>query len=285
MNEIAIYKPQTAIEARRNLVNTSALEVLSNEDKAVFVASTREQIGTLDERTLVNKLSQMFRFIAMDIGYNIPSDTMEWQYTQTRITDILKRYYYDMTLQDIKTAFELLVVGALDAYLPKDGNGNPDTKHYQRFNADYIGKVLKAYKLKQKDVFAKVYHNEPKEEINEEEVKRVEKERITKNKGIFYRYKYKNVLDFGLTGVKFVYDWLATFGLVSEVVITEQDRQKAFTKFVAKCASGLGNKYECEYVRRTGTEANNITPFAYDAAMKREVREAFDYMIEFSYPL
>lgn len=71
--------------------------------------------------------------------------------------DILKRYYSDMTLADIKMAFELATTGELDEYLPKDKQGNPDKNHYQQFNADYFAKILKAYKQKQTDVIDKAY--------------------------------------------------------------------------------------------------------------------------------
>lgn len=282
MNELVRYEQQRAIDVRRKMLNTEAVAELSDIEKSIFAASTTQAIKEIEERTLVEKLSKLFRYVAIDVGYNIPQDAGEWQYLQTRLADVLRRYYGNKTLNDVKMAFELLVTGGLDAYLPKDSNGNPDNKHYQRFNADYIGKILKAYKAKQKEVFAKTFKNEPQEKVSREEIERAERERIVKNKGIFYRYKYGK-LDFGFVGLIMCCRWLTNLGFISDIEITEADKTAAYQYYLQRYAAGFGNKYELSYVKKKGHDAHTLQPIARQEAIKRQVIEAFDYMIEIGY--
>lgn len=93
--------------------------------------SQRQQktpIAEIDDAKLVENLSLLFKRIAIDVGYIIPQNENDWNYIQSRLLDILKRYYSDMTLADIKIAFELATTGELDEFFPKDKYGNPDKK-------------------------------------------------------------------------------------------------------------------------------------------------------------
>lgn len=161
-----------AIDVRRAMVELPEVaKSLSGVEKYIFAASTKMQIADIDDGTLIDKTGQMFRFIAMDVGYIIPTNSEDWAYICTRLLDILKKYYSQMTLADIKLAFELATTGELDDYLPKDSQGNPDKKHYQQFNADYFAKILNAYRRKQNGVIHKAYKAlpEPKKELTPEE--------------------------------------------------------------------------------------------------------------------
>ena len=134
--EIYNTKPGTkSIDIRRKLVQLpQVIEALTPVENYIFAASTKTQIIEMDDAVLVHKMGQMFRYIAIDVGYNIPQNDNDWAYIQTRLADVLKRYYSYMTLADIKLAFELAMTGELDNYLPRDSQGNPDKKHYQQFN-------------------------------------------------------------------------------------------------------------------------------------------------------
>ena len=194
---LEIYNPKPgikAIEIRRKMVQLPEVaKALTPVEKYIFVASTKKQIAEIDDETLIAKTGQMFRFIAMDVGFIIPTENRDdWTYICTRLLDILKRYHSDMTLADIKIAFELATTGELDEYLPKDKQGNPDKNHYQQFNADYFAKILKAYKQKQTDVIDKAYKAIPEKnnEISPEQIRRFEIQRQWRNRYIFLCYKY-----------------------------------------------------------------------------------------------
>lgn len=282
---LAIYNPQPgtkAIEIRRQMVQLPDIaKALTPVEKNIFAASTKTQISEMDDGVLVSKTAQMFRFIAMDVGYIIPQNENDWAYIQTRLVDILKRYYSNLTLADIKLAFELATTGELDDYLPKDSQGNPDKKHYQQFNADYFAKILKAYKQKQTDVIDKAYKAIPEKnnEISPEQIRRFEIQRQWRNRYIFLCYKYTGKLILGLTDDMFLYEWLQKCGLADDVQVKEDDRKEAFARYMQRVARGMINQYTAFQVRRKGTESPEIDFTAFEVARKKEIIKAFDRMI------
>lgn len=282
---LAIYNPQPgtkAIEIRRQMVQLPDIaKALTPVEKYIFAASTKTQISEMDDGVLVSKTAQMFRFIAMDVGYIIPQNENDWAYIQTRLVDILKRYYSNLTLADIKLAFELATTGELDEYLPKDKQGNLDKNHYQQFNADYFAKILKAYKQKQTDVIDKAYKAIPEKnnEISPEQIRRFEIQRQWRNRYIFLCYKYTGKLILGLTDDMFLYEWLQKCGLADDVQVKEDDRKEAFARYMQRVARGMINQYTAFQVRRKGTESPEIDFTAFEVARKKEIIKAFDRMI------
>ena len=281
--EIYNTKPGTkAIEVRRRMVQLPEVaKALNPVEKYVFAASTKTPIAEIDDAKLVENLSLLFKRIAIDVGYIIPQNENDWNYIQSRLLDILKRYYSDMTLADIKMAFELATIGELDEYLPKDKQGNLDKNHYQQFNADYFAKILKAYKQKQSDVIDKAYKAIPKKnnEISPEQIRRFEIQRQWRNRYIFLCYKYTGKLILGLTDDMFLYEWLQKCGLADDVQVKEDDRKEAFARYMQRVAHGMINQYTAFQVRRKGTESPEIDFTAFEVARKKEIIKAFDRMI------
>lgn len=282
---LEIYNPKPgikAIEIRRKMVQLPEVaKALNPVEKYIFAASTKTQISEIDDETLVTKLANMLQYIAMDVGFIIPQITEDWQYIQARTLDILKRYYSNFTLSDIKLAFELATTGELDEYLPKDKQGNPDKNHYQQFNADYFAKILKAYKQKQTDVIDKAYKAIPEKnnEISPEQIRRFEIQRQWRNIYIFLCYKYTGKLILGLTDDMFLYEWLQKCGLADDVQVKEDDRKEAFARYMQRVARGMINQYTAFQVRRKGTESPEIDFTAFEVARKKEIIKAFDRMI------
>lgn len=282
---LAIYnaKPGTmAIDIRRKMVQLPEVaKALTPVEKYIFAASTKTQISEIDDGVLVSKTAQMFRFIAMDVGYIIPQNENDWAYIQTRLVDILKRYYSYLTLADIKLAFELATTGELDEFLPRDSQGNPDKKHYQQFNADYFAKILGAYRKKQNEVIGKAYKAlpEPKREMTPEQKRYYHNRREARNRIVFLQYKYTGKISFEFGDEMFLYDWLLKFGFADEVEATEEDRKQAFAKYMHRAAIGMVNQYTAFNVRRKGIDSPEIDFTAYEVARKKEIIRAFDRMI------
>ena len=271
-----------AIDVRRAMVELPEVaKALTPVEKYIFVASTKKQIADIDDDTLIAKTGQMFRFIAMDVGYIIPTNSEDWTYICTRLLDLLKRYYSQLTLSEVKLAFELLITGELDDYLPKDRDGNAERKHYQQFNADYFAKVLNAYCRKQNQVIGKAYTAlpEPKKELSPEQIRYYRNQSVMTCLMCFMRYKYTGRLVFGLTDEMFVYNWLLGVGLADEVKETEDDRKQAFARYMQRVARGFVNKYEAYHVQRKGTDAPELDFTAYEIARDKEIKRTFDRMI------
>lgn len=282
---LAIYNPTPgtkAIDIRRQMLQLPEVaKSLSGVEKYIFAASTKMQIADIDDDTLIAKTGQMFRFIAMDVGYIIPTNSEDWAYICTRLLDILKKYYSQMTLADIKLAFELATTGELDDYLPKDSQGNPDKKHYQQFNADYFAKILNAYRRKQNGVINKAYKAlpEPKKELTPEEKRYYHNQAVARCREVFLQYKYTGRFVLGITGGMLIYDWLRKLGFANEVAGTEDDRKQAFARYMQRVARGFVNKYEAYHVQRKGTDAPELDFTAYEIARDKEIARTFDRMI------
>lgn len=282
---LAIYnaKPGTmAIDIRRKMVQLPEVaKALTPVEKYIFAASTKTQISEMDDGILISKTAQMFRFIAMDVGYIIPQNENDWAYIQTRLVDILKRYYSYLTLADIKLAFELATTGELDDFLPRDSQGNPDKKHYQQFNADYFAKILGAYRKKQNEVIGKAYKAlpEPKMEMTPEQNRYYHNLREARNRIVFLRYKYTGKISFEFGDEMFLYDWLLKFGFADEVEATDDDRKQAFAKYMHCAAIGMINKYTAFNVRRKGIDSPEIDFTAFEVARRKEIKRTFDRMI------
>lgn len=272
-----------AIDVRRAMVELPEVaKALTPVEKYIFVASTKKQIAEIDDETLIAKTGQMFRFIAMDVGFIIPTENRDdWAYICTRLLDILKKYYSQMTLADIKLAFELATTGELDDYLPKDSQGNPDKKHYQQFNADYFAKILNAYRRKQNGVIHKAYKAlpEPKKELTPEEKRYYHNQTVARCREVFLQYKYTGRFVLGITDGMLIYDWLRKLGFANEVAGTEDDRKQAFARYMQRVARGFVNKYEAYHVQRKGTDAPELDFTAYEIARDKEIARTFDRMI------
>lgn len=282
---LAIYNPTPgtkAIDIRRQMLQLPEVaKSLSGVEKYIFAASTKMQIADIDDSTLIAKTGQMFRFIAMDVGYIIPTNSEDWAYICTRLLDILKKYYSQMTLADIKLAFELATTGELDEFLPRDSQGNPDKKHYQQFNADYFAKILGAYRKKQNEVIGKAYKAlpEPKREMTPEQKRYYHNRREARNRIVFLQYKYTGKISFEFGDEMFVYNWLLGVGLADEVKETEDDRKEAYNRFLARAARGFVNEFTVYHVRKQGTQSPEIDFTAFEVARKKEIIRAFDRMI------
>ena len=125
------------------------VDALNEIDRVIVSASLKTTISEIEDSELVQTIAALVEFVCKDLGISQVNDKTEMEYSATRFLGMLKRHYKDLTISDIKLAFELLEVGDLDPYLPKNRNGNPDREHYQQFNLKFYTKVLSAYnKLK-----------------------------------------------------------------------------------------------------------------------------------------
>lgn len=272
-----------AIDSRRYIADSCNLETLSEVDKSIFVSSTKKQIKDYEDRELAENLKTIFKFIAIDVGYNTKVNEEEWIYQQIRLTDVIKKYYSYMTLREIKIAFELCATGVLDSYLGKDSQGNPDRKHYQCFSTDFFCKIINAYLKRRNETFNKVFKALPlqSDDIASERRRSFYEARMKKRReDIFLHYKKTGELVLDFSDAMMVYNWLVDLGYSAEFTITEDDRKKAYALYLQKATKGIVNKYEAEHVRRDGPESPELDFQAFDIARKNEIKRAFDRMIK-----
>lgn len=282
--EVAIAKspplPPAIDEMRRYNADANIMRKMTNTDRIILAAATGTPISDYTNEELVGTLMQLFAFVSLDIGYRKPSDETEWQYAVTRIAEILRRYHSDITTTDIKTAFELLIVGELDVFLPRNGNGEPDRNHYQSFNAEYITKILTAYK-KRKNATVKKARELPAPEPPKALAAGSslwDAKSITRR--IYVQYQKTNRLVFGLHEDVAVYEYLYKQRQIDAVTVTDNDKAIAFNRYCIQADLGYVNNYEARWVKRAGINAREIQPKAYTVAIHRTIKEYFDAIIK-----
>lgn len=268
-----------AIEIRRRMTEVPELMAgLSKIETYIFSASTKLQINELTDDILVKKSAQLFRFIAIDVGYTIPSQN-DWSYICTRLLDVLKRYFSNLTLSEIKLAFELALTGGLDDYLPRDSRGEPDKKHYQQFNVDYFSKILNAYIKKRGEVIEKVYKSLPAPEIQVEEKEKYHQLSFNRLLNVFLRYKYKGTFRLGLVDGMFFYNILKKASIIDEIKEQDEDRRKALSIYMQRVAKGFANRYEAYRVQQKGIYSPELDFTAFEIARDKEIQRAFYFIV------
>ena len=284
---LALYEgngTQNAVALRREMVK---LPVVANSlnpvEKHVFAASTKTQIREIADDELVKKTAQMFKFIAMDIGVIIPQDQTEWQYTCTRLMNLLQKYYSGLTLADVKLAFELATVGELDEFLPKDRNGRADKNHYQQFNIEFLAKILNAYRQKQNRIVNKAFAALPAPtiQVSPEEIKRSFNSIMQKLVMTFLHFKYCGRMpQISSVYEMLFFDHLELVGLAEPLVITHEDRKLALTRLQSPAMKGKLNEFELYHIGKQGTKHEKVETKAYWIARKRAFLETFKRMVE-----
>lgn len=268
-------KRNTAIAVRRNMPET-ALASLSQIERNVWEASTKRSISDYPIDELTGHVGKLATMIARDAGIREVD-----AYNAARFLDILRKYYYSLSLSEVKVAFELGMTGQLDEYLPKDKHGNPDNHHYQSFSVEYVTKILNAYKKKFADVQVKAYTSlpEPKREVTESEKQRYISRYMNMTRSAFLLYKYKGLIRPFMNDM-IIYNELERMGVAEPIQVTEIDRKMAVSNLIQKNQQGVINDFVGSCIRSMGVKHGLVPDEAYAIARKRAIRETFDYMIK-----
>lgn len=119
---------------------------IPSQQRKLLQAEGVKPIREIPKAKLIPDVKAICRFSCRDMGIVREPD----DYDQTRFFDIVTEYYGDLTVTELKQAFEFYALGFLDNYLPKDREGNA-LQHFQQFSISFIRKVLDAYKQKRHD--------------------------------------------------------------------------------------------------------------------------------------
>lgn len=282
-NELTEYKPQTAIEVRRGMARVpQVIAALNQVERTVFLASTSLPIEDMPDDVLGRELAKALQYIAKDTGYR-GTDLEERGYLVLRVGVILKRYYAGLTMVDFKLAFEMCLAGELDEYLPKGRDGQAERGHYQQFNAEYICKVLNAYRLKRGAVFEKAMGAMPIEDAPVDDA--VVSDLMKRQKEIFAEvlegYREQGRFPDGMTAITEIIccDVLAGCGLMPEIVVTPEEQNAVFQRMMNHYAR-RGEVHDLERLRQAGPEDETLQQKAFMVARRKALRTAIERIIK-----
>ena len=277
--ELAMYQPDNkAKDIRKQMLNIpEVMQSLTIPERKILIASTKETISDIDPTQYTEKIGNLAKYITQDAGIKKVDE-----YELTRFKQLLKSYYSQYTLQEVRLAFELAMIGELDDYLPKDRNGVPDKNHYQSFSIEYITKILNAYTRYRNEAQYKAHKAIPASTnyVSQEERQKYRIHTIRCIAINFLRYKYTGVYEFKAVEEYIIYDKLDRLGIAEPVIITEEDKQSAVNNLLHKSRAGLINDFVASCIRKRQTKHSDVDGEAYTIARKRALILSFDRMIK-----
>ena len=282
-NQITLRPVQkTAVMVRREMVKIPAvMDALGPVERAVFLASTAKTIAEYPAVELAAELQTALKWIAKDIGYR-STDESDNQYLVIRTAEILKRYYSHFTLKDFRMAFEMSITGELDDFLPKGRDGQPDRGHYQQFNAEYICKILNAYKGRRAWVLKKANDAVPKEDPKPDPERQKYYRNNTRQECInaFYHYKYRGRLpSFSPVGEMLCYNALSDVGLADEIVVTLDEQRYILQRTINEFAR-MGNVGDVQRLKKEGPGAKELEHGSFTLARRKALERTFAWMVK-----
>ena len=279
-NALTQYKPKTAVEIRREMASVpEVMDALRPVERSVFLASTKKTVSEFSEYELISEIKEDLSFIAKDVGARLPAGD-ELKYLVVRVAEILKRYYPGFSMRDFKMAFEMCIVGELDDFLPKGREGQADRGHYQNFNAEYICKVLAAYKMRRAQVLKRASDAMPEKEPerNPEMEKKYSIQVKRDCVAAFRHYQEHGVLPpMSPIAEMLYYNTLSDVGLAPEIVVT-LDEQKAILQRTVTEFARNGMLGDMNRLKIAGPEAPELQGGAYSLARKKALKSAFAKM-------
>ena len=277
---LTTYKANTPVEMRRMMLNVPAvMTALEPVERSVFLASTAKTIGEYTPTDLTTELGKALKNIAKDVGYR-DNDEKERTYLVIRVAEILKRYYTNLTMKDFRMAFEMSITGELDDFLPKGRDGQADRGHYQNFNAEYVCKILNAYKTKRAYILKKANEAMPKAEPERDmEAAKVYGESVLKDLFDAYAYYRENghLPDISAIAEMLFYKILSDANLAPEIVVTADEQRIVLQRTINQLAM-KGNIGEMNQLKQAGQDAPELQYGAYALARRRALESAFEKM-------
>lgn len=254
--------------------------ILFPHEREIVSAKTERNFGSFVPGELMPEMRPVLRMTARDVGLRV--EDREWPYIVTRISELLIRYYPNLTIKDFRMAFEMCVAGLLDDYLPKGRDGMPDRNHYQLFNADYVCKVLNAYRFCRAEALRKAEQAKPKEEEPpiDENLKREYHNAIRKELiAVYEQYRTTHILNASPIGEMLYYNILSELGFAESIEITISDQTRIW-QHTLNYYSKRGMMGDVQRLKANGTDDPELAHGAFTFARRRALTEAFDRMIE-----
>lgn len=237
-------------------------KALDTAERVIYKAQFQRPVSSYKMPELLAELPDIIRDAAMQVGCRIAPNDMT--IAAKMAANVLTRYYSGLTLSDFGTAFEMCALGELDRFLPKR-DGQPDRGHYQMFNTEYIGKVLRAYSLRRAEVMRKAEGARPAAEPARDMEQEARDWQVVRDgflhDWLYYKY-HGRMPRISPVAVVIYYNTLARLGWCEEMEVTPREQDAVIYGAMA----GLAGK---------GSRENERT-----ARKRQEIERAFRDMVE-----
>lgn len=255
-------------------INQALVDALQPSDRAVYLASKDRRVAEYDSVSLGKALQNALTWIAKDIGLrNISEEDMH--YLVIRIAEILKRYYREFSIRDFRMAFEMALVGELDDFLPR---GKEDRNHYNNLNAEFVCKILNAYRGRRLGVLKKVQAEPKAPELSEAKTKELDERAKRQLKEAYLRFCSTG--DMSITRIQEIvfYGILADAGLVRPVEVSDAEKRAVLGYMLNEMAMRGASRGEIYRQKQRGITASEVQSQAFVNVRRRMIQEAFEEM-------
>lgn len=281
-NETAVATvKKSPVALRREMIgNATIMGALTPVERAVFLASTAKTIAEFTPAELATELRTALKWICKDVGYRI-RDEADSQYLVIRTSEILKRYYSNLTLKDFRMAFEMSITGQLDEFLPRTRDGKADRGHYQQFNAEYVCKILDAYAMRRGSVLKKAFDavETPELKPGEDQKQEYRNDAIKHLYEAFDAFRETGRLDTSSVTDLVFWNILAENGLAVPVEITPEDQKQIWQRTVNEYAR-RGMVGDVNDLKRNGINDPRLENGASILARHKALEKIFAQLIE-----
>lgn len=280
-NQLVMASSASPVVIRREMAkNPAVIGALDPVERAVFLASTAKTIAEYNGTELSAELAVALQWICKDVGYKV-TDEADRQYIVLRTAEILKRYYPRLTLKDVKMAFEMSITGQLDDYLPRTRDGRADRGHYQQFNAEYVCKILDAYKARRGAVLKKAYEavETPEPQTPDGMKDEYRRAAVAELCGHFESFKQSGVLNTSaMTDIVF-YNILSEYGLAVPVTVTLDEQKRVWQRTINEYVRG-GMIGDVNRLKANGINDPELEHGAFLLARHKAIKAVFRRLIE-----
>lgn len=280
-NQLVTTSSASPVVIRREMAkNPAVMGALDPVERAVFLASTAKTIAEYNGTELSAELAVALQWICKDVGYKV-TDEADRQYIVLRTAEILKRYYPRLTLKDVKMAFEMSITGQLDDYLPRTRDGRADRGHYQQFNAEYVCKILDAYKARRGAVLKKAYEavETPEPQTTDGMKDEYRRAAVAELCGHFESFKQSGVLNTSaMTDIVF-YNILSEYGLAVPVIVTPDEQKMVWQRTINEYVRG-GMIGDVRRLKENGIDDPELEHGSFILARHRAIMDTFRAVIK-----
>ena len=282
-NDKLIVAPvkKSAVMIRREMIgNATIMGALTPVERAVFLASTAKTIAEFTPSELATELRTALKWICKDVGYRI-QDEADSQYLIIRTSEILKRYYSNLTLKDFRMAFEMSITGQLDEFLPRTRDGKADRGHYQQFNAEYVCKILDAYMMRRGSVLKKAFDAVETPELKPGDDKKQEyrKGAIKELYEAFDAFRETGRLNTSAVTDLVFWNILAEHGLAVPVNVTPEEQKQVWQRTVNDFAR-RGMVGDVNELKQNGINDPRLEHGSFVLARHKALEKIFAQLIE-----
>lgn len=274
MNDLIVAQ----LEIRKNLAkNPEAMSGLVPVEKAVYLAATGRPIDDYNAVELAKELRESLHWICKDVGFR-SSNEADAQYLVVRTSEILKRYYADLSLRDFRMAFEMCLTGELDEYLPRNKDGQPERNHYQNFNAEYICRILNAYRARRRKIIGKVnkaVEPETPSDFTQEQKKRLAEKARNMLLASYARFLETDILDASPIQEIIFYSVLSEAGLAEPIDVTDEDRKAVFGRILMQMTMKGASAGEIHRFKERGIQSSDVEQGAFQSARRKALGKTF----------